>query len=203
MSAKVMLLGMIGTAVLAAGIAVAAITLTNRPDPTPKQPRFLVVERPGQSPSPAPQSANVIAEVPPDGTTPAPALHPGDAASPQPADNTQTNPVPKVGPSPAGGAAKATDGGVGALNRTFAKRTSALQNCFVRNADGLQGSPQVTIRFQVGTSGTVESAGLQPAALSGTALGSCVLGVARSTVFPPQEKPVTFSIPFRASVSKQ
>src|SRR5690606_41782434 len=91
---------------------------------------------------------------------------------------------------------------VTALNQAFARRSGALQNCFQKNTEGLSGSPQVTIKFRVGTAGNVESASLQPEALAGTALGSCLLSVARSTTFPPQEKSVAFSIPFQASVSR-
>src|SRR5690606_40426903 len=55
---------------------------------------------------------------------------------------------------------------VTALNQAFARRSGALQNCFQKNTEGLSGSPQVTIKFRVGTAGNVESASLQPEARS-------------------------------------
>lgn len=196
MSPKAMILGMLGAATLAAGIAVAAVTLTSHPE-TPKEPRFLLVERPGET---APDVAAPIAT-----TSASPDSPPQGVPASDPDSHDATVSDQKAPPTPTrpgADAVKPADGGVAALNRAFAKRSGALQNCFVRNADTLQGSPQVTIRFQVSTSGAVESAALQPAALSGTALGACVLQVARSTAFPPQEKPVAFSIPFQASISK-
>jgi serine/threonine protein kinase len=198
MSPKVVIFSMLGAAILAAGIAVAAITLTNRPAEAPREPRFLLVERPGQTPSPATTGALTTS---PEGAKQAlsPIAGVPDSGEKAP-ESAEVGPALKA-PSTST-SAKPSDGGVAALNRAFAKRSGALQGCFARNADALQGSPQVTIRFQVGVSGAVESASLQPAALTGTALGGCVLDVARKTVFPPQEKPVAFSIPFQASVTK-
>lgn len=203
LSPRMMILGMVGTGVLAAGIAVGTILLTSRPDATPKEPRFLLVERPGQTPNtatinaaPVPTSAASGNEKPPTDDAAS------DSGTAPDAANGQPRPPPPKGPAPLPGASRPADGGVAALNQAFAKRSGALQSCFIRNADSLQGSPQVTIRFQVGTSGAVESAALQPATLTNTALGACVLAVARSTTFPAQEKPVAFSIPFQASLSK-
>ena len=54
------------------------------------------------------------------------------------------------------------------------------------------------IRFKIAASGQVESATVSPSALGGTALGGCLVTVAKSTAFPPQEEGVAFSIPIRA-----
>jgi hypothetical protein len=56
----------------------------------------------------------------------------------------------------------------------------------------------VSVRFQVAESGRVESAALTPAALNGTPLGQCLIGVARATDFGPQDAPITFTIPLTA-----
>ncbi len=197
-SHKTMIAGMLGAAVLAAGIAVAAVTLTKQPPEAPKEPRFLLVERPGQTPRPASSDGAATQEAAAKPATPA--TDPTLSTPPDAQTEKETTKAPPPGPS--AGAVKPAAGGVAALNRAFAKRSGALQSCFANNADGLEGSPQVTIRFQVGTSGHVESASLQPSALASTALGSCVLSVARSTQFPPQEETVAFSIPFQASLSK-
>lgn len=199
-SQKTIILGMLGAAILAAGIAVAAITLTRSQQEGPREPRFLLVERPGQTPTSV--SGGTTAALPATdqaNTSPPSADH---AQPPPQIDTGEGSPKPDAGKTSPTAGGKPASGGVAALNRAFAKRSGALQSCFVNNADGLQGSPQVTIRFRVGTSGAVESATLQPAALSSTALGSCVLSVARATQFPPQEKTVAFSIPFQASISK-
>src|SRR5690606_18063119 len=52
LSGRSMILGMLGAAVIAAGIAVGAILLTRPADTAPKEPRFLLVERPGQANAP-------------------------------------------------------------------------------------------------------------------------------------------------------
>jgi eukaryotic-like serine/threonine-protein kinase len=196
LSGRSMILGMLGAALLAAGIAVGVILITRPSDTSPREPRFLLVERPGQgsaaaateqSPTVTATGSSPMADTPNVEPTMEPTLA---TAKPSPSQ------APKAGPSPAGASS------VAALNQAFAQRSGALQNCFQKNTEGLSGSPQVTIKFRVGTAGNVESASLQPESLAGTALGSCVLGVARTTKFPPQENPVAFSIPFQASIAR-
>lgn len=81
------------------------------------------------------------------------------------------------------------------LTRAFARRRDRVQECFAVHADELEGSPRVSIRFRVSSSGGVESAELRPAELSGTSLGECLLEVARKTEFGQVGKPVSFRIP--------
>ncbi len=88
------------------------------------------------------------------------------------------------------------------LSRTFAARQSDIQGCFNRNAAGLEGAPQLSVRFGVAANGSVTAASLVPAEAGSTTLGQCILGVARSTHFEPQEAPVGFTIPITARVVK-
>lgn len=191
-SSRALVLGMLGAALLAAGVAVGAVLLTNQPKDAPREPRFLLVERPSASPNPAdasPQSPSTLRPSP--NGQPAPSPEPTPSSIAEPENNA---------PSPTPSTVKATtsSGGVGALTAAFAKRQGAVQSCFTKNADALQGSPRVSIRFQVAPTGEVTSATVQPSALAGTALGGCLTSVAKGTKFPPQEKAVAFSIPIMA-----
>jgi hypothetical protein len=84
------------------------------------------------------------------------------------------------------------------LSRTFARHNGALQACFERFASQLEGQPQISVQFDVKSTGKVASAGLVPPSLNGTPLGQCLLRVARETSFGPLDKPARFSIPIRA-----
>jgi hypothetical protein len=44
----------------------------------------------------------------------------------------------------------------------------------------------------------VQRADMTPADVASSPVGQCILGVAKQTKFPPQNAPITFSIPLRA-----
>jgi hypothetical protein len=69
--------------------------------------------------------------------------------------------------------------------------------CFGSNPSDFSAQP-LTVRFKIDGSGAVQSAELSPAALSNSALGACILGVARSTHFPGTGAAVSFAIPITA-----
>ena len=81
--------------------------------------------------------------------------------------------------------------------RALASKQGALRDCFQQHSVEVSGVPQLGIRFRVAESGEVAEAALEPAAIGQTALGRCVLEVARTTQFGPQERPVTIRIPLR------
>jgi hypothetical protein len=58
----------------------------------------------------------------------------------------------------------------------------------------------MSIRFSDDTDGNVTSAEVLPASVQSTALGSCLLDVARATQFGAQSKSVTFRVPIKARV---
>jgi serine/threonine-protein kinase len=102
-------------------------------------------------------------------------------------------------PPPAidGGAADAgrgsgQGGGARGLAAPFHRRRSEVVACFREHAGT---ETQITVVFGVDESGRVIAARAQPAALGSTPLGNCVLGIARSTRFSAQPRPVEFSIP--------
>jgi hypothetical protein len=78
------------------------------------------------------------------------------------------------------------------------KHRGAIEACFVQHVKEVDGRPEVSVRFRVNATGHVEAADLFPAALNGTPLGQCVLGVARGIDFGKQTEAVTFTIPITA-----
>lgn len=113
-----------------------------------------------------------------------------------PKDQLEKSTEPKVPNNEATSAVSS----VSALTKAFSKRQGAVQNCFATHAGALKGSPQVSIRFDLTTSGSVNSATVSPGSVAGTSLGQCLQGVAKATSFPAQEKAVAFSIPIVARV---
>jgi hypothetical protein len=90
-----------------------------------------------------------------------------------------------------------------ALSQRFGKRNDELEHCFDRFAADLEGQPKITIDFEVQTSGRVQSANVNPAALRQTSLGRCLAEVARGTEFESQTKLQRFSIPVQARAVRQ
>jgi serine/threonine protein kinase len=102
-----------------------------------------------------------------------------------------SGPRPRLQPK---GTGTATD----RLTAVFRGRQPQIEACFTRHADDIEGAPRITLHFDVDTTGKVTGARLTPGALSGTALGTCLLGVARSTPFDRRAEPISFSIPITA-----
>ena len=85
------------------------------------------------------------------------------------------------------------------LTRAFRNQQPKIQACFAAHAVGLQGHPQMQVDFDLDARGKLVKVSVAPAALAGTALGTCIERVARSTTFPAQGQPVSFGIPVTAS----
>ena len=127
---------------------------------------------------------------------PPPAATPNSAASAVAdsitAPGASSSSKPGVKASPSAGPARRT------LAGAFQQRQGAIQSCFKQNPAALADSQHLSVRFDVDTSGRVVSASLSPASVASQPLGSCVLGVARSTNFGAQPEAVSFSIPIAA-----
>lgn len=82
-----------------------------------------------------------------------------------------------------------------ALTQRFNRRSPQLRRCFTEHTTESAGRPQLSVRFAVDRTGRVSSAQLEPAAVSGTPLGQCLLQVARGTTFGPQSGTIRFRIP--------
>jgi serine/threonine protein kinase len=100
--------------------------------------------------------------------------------------------------APAPVKARAVASPTGSLTEAFRARQPAVESCFTRHADGVEGAPRITLRFEIDTTGGVTAAQVLPSALGGTPLGGCLLDVARTTRFGSQSEAVTFSIPITA-----
>lgn len=83
------------------------------------------------------------------------------------------------------------------LTQVFARRQGQIQSCFA-HAKPEQTNLTLQVAFQVDAAGKVTDAAVSPG--GGTALGSCLLGVARSTRFGALTRSASFRIPVRASV---
>lgn len=188
-NSRTIVLSMIGASVIAASIAALVLTFTAAKNSPPKEQRYLLVERPDAK-------APTISQEPLADALPKDAL-PTDGSSQAPSASPPVTGEHKV-PTPAQRKSQKT--GVSELTQAFSRRASSVQGCFSKNAGALQGSPQISIRFEVSAAGAVNSASLSPTALAGTSVGQCLLGVARSTKFPAGEKSVAFSIPITARV---
>ncbi len=123
------------------------------------------------------------------------------------APTTTLAPPPAVIPSPPApdepARAKRSALAAGRLTRAFASHRRAIQACYESHTVELSGTPRVEIQFRIDRAGDVEAVALAPANLATTALGECILGVARAVRFGPQERPLRFSIPVTATVARR
>jgi serine/threonine protein kinase len=174
-----LILGLAGVALVVGGIAYALL----RPAPAPPAPRFLLIEKENETAQVAlPNSSGLpaVSAVPP---------------SPLPPIESSDSSVSSLRPKAPRGSAEAPGTSITAA---FQKQRGRVEACFRAQPGEASAQPQLTIRFQVEATGAVRSVELLPAAVAGSALGGCILAVARSTRFPPGEAPVSFTIPITA-----
>jgi serine/threonine-protein kinase len=197
-------------ALLALGAAAVAVVAALRKQDAPQQPVYLVVDRGGSTaagPATDAAAANGAGAAgrlddAPDAAGATAAAGSGAAQAGGGGD----------GGGLAGGPATPADGGGPARRVARAARASEREGleapvrrrapeigaCFAQHVEGVEGTPQLVLRFDVGEDGSVRSVDLEPSSLEPLPLGRCVLGVARSTRFPPREEPVVFRIPLGA-----
>lgn len=189
-SGRQLIVAVLAAAVLAGGIATAAVLLM-RPAPAPSGQRFLVVEAPENKVATGAQGA-------PEATPPSDPV--------QPSTEHDVGPAPSAADAPAASATSGSNSSGSAqgkdaaaqLSRAFARKQGAIQGCFQSQTQHLEGTPEIAIHFNVDPSGNVRSATVQPRVLAGTGLGQCLEGVARSTRFGPQPEARAFTIPIHA-----
>ncbi|HEX2872493.1 MAG TPA: protein kinase [Polyangiaceae bacterium] len=174
---RVPLIAFVAGGLLLALAGVSYAWLAQRAAP-PKE-RFLLIEKQADpEPSPAAQASAS-----------------GSVAAPVTAPSAE----PSRSAMPAAKAPRPTADVAGSsLTAAFQRQRGRIEACFRAQPTVAAEQPQLTIRFQVEASGAVRSADLVPASLAGSALGSCILGVARATRFPAGEAPVSFTIPITA-----
>jgi hypothetical protein len=81
------------------------------------------------------------------------------------------------------------------LTRVFGRRQARVQSCFTKHAAQLPSVPPLSVHFDVDESGQVAEAAISPPEVAASALGRCLLDVARSTRFGPLRHSVSFHIP--------
>jgi len=84
------------------------------------------------------------------------------------------------------------------IARQLARRQVALQGCFRDLSSGEAEQDPITMSFDVAASGHVTAATLEPLSLAETAVGKCLLRVARETEFQALHHALHFSVPLRA-----
>ncbi len=84
------------------------------------------------------------------------------------------------------------------IEAPFRSRASQISRCFADHVSAVDGSPELVVHFDVAADGSVRHASLAPATMEPTALGQCLLGIARSTQFAPQPSAVSFRVPLGA-----
>jgi serine/threonine protein kinase len=162
-----------------------------------KEDRVIVIEREA---SPMPEGQMAVASAPDEAavaesdatrsTTPAEAKPAGGSAAQAPAKPAAAAQSAPLEPEPA------------VLTSRFAREQPRVQRCFGAHAQGASSLGELTIEFHVASSGTVDKTVLVPVQLASTALGTCLLEVAKSTRFPRLTHPVTFRIPIQARVAQ-
>jgi serine/threonine-protein kinase len=172
-------LGAAGLVLALAGAAYPWLRRSTEPPP----PRFLLIEKEADAePAAAAPSA------------PAPAAAPSSAA----AASTSVFKPSSEGSPPARTTRGSADASGSTITAAFQKQRGRIEACFRAESNAAGAQPQLTIRFQIEASGAVRTAELAPAAVAGSALGACILGVARGTRFPASDAPVSFTIPITA-----
>jgi hypothetical protein len=91
------------------------------------------------------------------------------------------------------------DSTMAGYTETFRKKNDELYRCFTSHDFNIEDTPELSVLFRVGVTGTVSSAELFPRELSTTQAGQCILSLAKAMVFSPRGEPVSFMIPLIAS----
>jgi serine/threonine protein kinase len=143
-------------------------------------------QRPVAAPPPAPAIRVVAQPIAPPTAAPVEAQHvPAAAAQVERPVHKEERPR-RAGPDPR------------ALTQAFRKQQPKLEGCFREHSVSLEGRPVTQLAFDLDAAGKLTRVELAPRALAATALGECLLRVARTTVFPAQGRPVSFAIPLSA-----
>jgi eukaryotic-like serine/threonine-protein kinase len=85
-----------------------------------------------------------------------------------------------------------------ALSQIFGRKQARVESCFHKHAAasaGPAGPPPLSIHFRVNDTGEVAEASISPDDMAATALGGCLLDVARTTHFGALQHGVAFRIP--------
>jgi serine/threonine-protein kinase len=166
-----------GVMLAAGGIIAGIVVALRRPNPD-DEPKLILVEHTATAATSTQTSPPV-----PTTTTTINSAEPATSAS---VATSATKPATKPTQDP--------------ISAAFAKQGPQIEACFRDQANAV--TPEISIKFAIDKDGTVQRADMTPADVAGSPVGKCILGVAKQTKFPPQNAPITFSIPLRARRSQ-
>jgi hypothetical protein len=177
---------------LVGGLALGAIALALRPQPVP-------------APVAAPPRIRVVTEAdPPAAATPAVVAAPAPEVAPAeeeltPVEATEGEPAEPGRVARRGTKKHGAEPDRLGLTRAFRKQQPRLEACFKQHASAIERERSTQLEFDLDAQGKLVHVALLPRSLASTALGACLLKIARSTDFPRQGQPVSFAIPITAS----
>jgi len=172
-------LGLLATFAVVLGLGGAAFGLLRGKEQA-QGPRFVLIEK---------QTDGV--DLPSSAAIAAPNAQPSSGASAASAPAIQSATASHTTRLVSSGGSGATNATL-PLNAAFQRQRGKIEACFSANPGD---NEQLTLQFQVDATGAVRGVGLQPATVTSSPLGRCVLDVARTTLFPPGPGPISFSIP--------
>jgi eukaryotic-like serine/threonine-protein kinase len=179
----------LAVAAVAAGL-VAAITLLAR-QPGAPAPKLVVIEKEQASSNEAPSN---------EATIPTSAVKTQQEKTTEPVAALPSSSATSLAIRRPATSATAEPGRGVLLARSFQRQEGKIQSCFRDHPESIEGEPHISVRFQVSASGAVQNALVSPSSVASTALGACIVSVARSTDFGPQPEPISFAIPIAARV---
>jgi len=89
------------------------------------------------------------------------------------------------------------------LSRAVAQKSGAYQSCFMKHIEAAKKTPTATLHFTVQAAGGAPKVSVGPSAIGASALGACLKTAAGQVRFPELGKPVSFSLPVKARVSRR
>jgi serine/threonine-protein kinase len=84
------------------------------------------------------------------------------------------------------------------LAESFRRQRAPVVACLNAHAAEAEVVPKLAVKFALSSEGRVERAGVSPAELSQTPMGSCIESAVRAMSFPPQAQPISFEVPLTA-----
>jgi serine/threonine-protein kinase len=180
---------------VALALVVVAVVMLRQQEHSTPEARYVVVSQSEQrAAQPTEPVATAESQAAPAGSEPVESA----TSHVEPTSNADTR--PHIRPAPARASGSAQKPSAQLLTQRFSVHQGRIQSCFTRNAEEAKRTTSVQISFQVSESGAVQSASLIPSGLGSTALGQCILGVARSAKFGALTEPAAFRIPVQARI---
>lgn len=84
------------------------------------------------------------------------------------------------------------------LAESFRRQRASVVACLNAHAEEAESVPKLAVKFALSREGNVERAGVSPAELSKTGMGTCIEAAVRAMQFPPQAQPISFEVPLTA-----